>query len=87
LPEIPNENGCNENLEWPSSLPIFPVRICAGWQGPGAVRVRRLTVGRRQQQLLGDADQGELPHNGVDYPGQLATGRFSNAQNLADFIG
>lgn len=30
--------------------------------------------------------RANFPHNGVDYPGHLATGRFSNGQNLADFI-
>jgi len=31
--------------------------------------------------------RANFPHNGVDYPGHLATGRFSNGHNLADFIG
>lgn len=31
--------------------------------------------------------RANFPHNGVDYPGHLPTGRFSNGKNLADFIG
>ena len=31
--------------------------------------------------------RADFPHNGVDYPGHLATGRFSNGHNLADFVG
>ena len=27
------------------------------------------------------------PHNGVDYPGCKATGRFSNGKNFVDFLG
>ncbi|CAN6310338.1 unnamed protein product [Urochloa humidicola] len=30
--------------------------------------------------------RANFPHNGVDYPGHLATGRFSNGYNLADFM-
>nr|TKV92738.1 hypothetical protein SEVIR_9G179900v2 [Setaria viridis] len=33
-----------------------------------------------------DVGQTSFPHNGVDYPGHLATGRFSNGHNLADFM-
>lgn len=28
-----------------------------------------------------------FPHNGVDFPFQRATGRFSNGLNTADFLG
>lgn len=31
--------------------------------------------------------RANFPHNGVDYPEHLATGRFSNGYNLADFVG
>ncbi|XP_068655482.1 GDSL esterase/lipase At5g55050-like [Aristolochia californica] len=30
--------------------------------------------------------KANFPHNGVDYPGKKATGRFSNGRNSADFI-
>ncbi|XP_031114635.1 GDSL esterase/lipase At5g55050 [Ipomoea triloba] len=30
--------------------------------------------------------RADFPHNGVDYPGRKATGRFSNGNNSADFI-
>ncbi|CAI9784211.1 unnamed protein product [Fraxinus pennsylvanica] len=30
--------------------------------------------------------QADFPHNGVDYPGRIATGRFSNGKNSADFL-
>lgn len=30
--------------------------------------------------------KADFPHNGVDYPGQKATGRFSNGLNSADFL-
>jgi hypothetical protein len=31
--------------------------------------------------------KANFPHNGVDYPGGKATGRFSNGRNSADFLG
>lgn len=31
--------------------------------------------------------KADYPHNGVDYPGRKATGRFSNGKNAADFLG
>jgi hypothetical protein len=31
--------------------------------------------------------KANFPHNGVDYPGHKATGRFSNGKNFADFLG
>ena len=31
--------------------------------------------------------KANFPHNGVDYPGRKATGRFSNGKNFADFLG
>jgi hypothetical protein len=31
--------------------------------------------------------RADVPHNGIDYPGRQATGRFSNGKNCADFIG
>ncbi|CAN6282373.1 unnamed protein product [Urochloa humidicola] len=30
--------------------------------------------------------RADFPHNGVDYPGQQATGRFSNGHNFVDFL-
>ncbi|XP_078150030.1 GDSL esterase/lipase At5g55050-like [Carex rostrata] len=30
--------------------------------------------------------KANFPHNGVDYPGRRATGRFSNGKNFADFL-
>ncbi|KAM7498899.1 hypothetical protein LguiA_023313 [Lonicera macranthoides] len=30
--------------------------------------------------------KADFPHNGVDFPGQKATGRFSNGKNAADFL-
>ncbi|MQM23099.1 hypothetical protein Taro_056160 [Colocasia esculenta] len=30
--------------------------------------------------------KADFPHNGVDYPGRKATGRFSNGKNAADFL-
>ncbi|KAJ0983048.1 hypothetical protein J5N97_011303 [Dioscorea zingiberensis] len=30
--------------------------------------------------------KADFPHNGMDYPGHMATGRFSNGKNAADFI-
>ncbi|KAK6934475.1 GDSL lipase/esterase [Dillenia turbinata] len=30
--------------------------------------------------------KADFPHNGVDYPGQKATGRFCNGKNAADFL-
>lgn len=30
--------------------------------------------------------KANYPHNGIDYPGKKATGRFSNGKNAADFI-
>uniref|UniRef100_A0A1D1ZGL7 GDSL esterase/lipase At5g55050 n=1 Tax=Anthurium amnicola TaxID=1678845 RepID=A0A1D1ZGL7_9ARAE len=30
--------------------------------------------------------KADFPHNGVDYPGRKATGRFSNGKNTADFL-
>lgn len=31
--------------------------------------------------------RADFPHNGVDYPGNKATGRFSNGKNFPDFLG
>ncbi|KAK6946927.1 GDSL lipase/esterase [Dillenia turbinata] len=31
-------------------------------------------------------DKADFPYNGIDYPGQKATGRFSNGKNAADFL-
>lgn len=31
--------------------------------------------------------KADFPHNGVDFPGRKATGRFSNGENAADFLG
>jgi hypothetical protein len=31
--------------------------------------------------------KADFPHNGIDYPGQKATGRFSNGKNSVDFLG
>lgn len=31
--------------------------------------------------------QANYPPNGIDYPGGIPTGRFSNGRNLADFLG
>lgn len=31
--------------------------------------------------------KADFPHNGIDYPGKKATGRFSNGYNFADFMG
>ena len=31
--------------------------------------------------------KADFPHNGVDYRGGKATGRFSNGKNSADFLG
>ncbi|KAK4484816.1 hypothetical protein RD792_007414 [Penstemon davidsonii] len=30
--------------------------------------------------------KADIPFNGIDYPGQKATGRFSNGKNAADFL-
>lgn len=30
--------------------------------------------------------RADFPHNGIDYPGRKATGRFSNGKNSADFL-
>ncbi|KAL6222202.1 hypothetical protein ACLB2K_005594 [Fragaria x ananassa] len=30
--------------------------------------------------------RADMPHNGIDYPGSKATGRFSNGHNVADFL-
>ncbi|XP_066369059.1 GDSL esterase/lipase At1g71250-like isoform X2 [Miscanthus floridulus] len=30
--------------------------------------------------------RADFPHNGVDYPGHVATGRFSNGYNFVDFL-
>ncbi|OAY68084.1 GDSL esterase/lipase [Ananas comosus] len=30
--------------------------------------------------------KADFPHNGVDYPGRKATGRFGNGKNSADFL-
>lgn len=31
--------------------------------------------------------RADFAHNGIDYPGQKATGRFSNGKNSVDFLG
>ena len=31
--------------------------------------------------------KADFSHNGMDYPGGVATGRFSNGKNSADFLG
>jgi hypothetical protein len=31
--------------------------------------------------------RANFPRNGIDYPGQQATGRFSNGHNFVDFLG
>ena len=31
--------------------------------------------------------RANFPHNGIDYPNGISTGRFSNGKNIADFIG
>jgi len=31
--------------------------------------------------------KADFPHNGIDYPGKKATGRFSNGKNSVDFLG
>lgn len=31
--------------------------------------------------------KANLPHNGIDYPGGMPTGRFSNGKNPADLLG
>ncbi|KAL2496399.1 GDSL esterase/lipase [Forsythia ovata] len=30
--------------------------------------------------------RADIPHNGIDYPGRIPTGRFSNGNNSADFL-
>ncbi|EEC75630.1 hypothetical protein OsI_12365 [Oryza sativa Indica Group] len=30
--------------------------------------------------------KADFPHNGIDYPGGKATGRFSNGKNFPDFL-
>ncbi|CAI0468977.1 unnamed protein product [Linum tenue] len=37
--------------------------------------------------LTGSVDRADFPHNGIDFPGSKATGRFSNGHNIADFLG
>jgi len=38
--------------------------------------------------LLGPAvDRANHPYNGVDFPGSIPTGRFSNGYNIADYVG
>jgi phospholipase/lecithinase/hemolysin len=32
-------------------------------------------------------DKANFPYNGIDFPGKLATGRFSNGFNGVDYIG
>ncbi|CAI0407887.1 unnamed protein product [Linum tenue] len=36
--------------------------------------------------LTGSVDRADFPHNGIDFPGSKATGRFSNGYNIADFL-
>ncbi|CAI0468973.1 unnamed protein product [Linum tenue] len=36
--------------------------------------------------LTGSVDRADFPHNGIDFPGSKATGRFSNGHNIADFL-
>lgn len=43
-------------------------------------------VGNNNQLKLA-LDKANFPHNGIDYAGQKATGRFSNGMNSADFLG
>jgi hypothetical protein len=31
--------------------------------------------------------RADFPHNGIDFPGRKATGRFSNGKNSVDFLG
>ena len=31
--------------------------------------------------------RADFPHNGIDFPGGKATGRFSNGKNSVDFLG
>ncbi|CAN6457482.1 unnamed protein product [Victoria cruziana] len=42
-------------------------------------------VGNNNQLKLA-LDKANFPHNGIDYAGQKATGRFSNGMNSADFL-
>jgi hypothetical protein len=38
--------------------------------------------------LLGPAvDRANHPHNGIDFPASIPTGRFSNGYNIADYVG
>ncbi|CAN1276264.1 GDSL esterase/lipase At5g55050 [Linum perenne] len=36
--------------------------------------------------LSGSVDRADFPHNGIDFPGSKATGRFGNGLNIADFL-
>jgi hypothetical protein len=33
------------------------------------------------------ADRANHPYNGIDFPGSIPTGRFSNGYNIADYVG
>ena len=33
------------------------------------------------------ADKANYPYNGIDFPGSIPTGRFSNGFNIADYVG
>ncbi|GMP65319.1 hypothetical protein CsSME_00026165 [Camellia sinensis var. sinensis] len=32
-------------------------------------------------------NKADFPHNGIDFPGKIPTGRFSNGHNFADLLG
>ncbi|CAN1137492.1 GDSL esterase/lipase At5g55050 [Linum perenne] len=40
-----------------------------------------------ENNYLNTTAKGNQPFNGIDFPGAVATGRFSNGRNLADAVG
>uniref|UniRef100_A0A0D9WU98 GDSL esterase/lipase n=1 Tax=Leersia perrieri TaxID=77586 RepID=A0A0D9WU98_9ORYZ len=67
---------------------IFQVQLSSGQQRQvAAVYVLGdSTVDVGNNNYLQNAFKGNMPYYGIDYPGSIPTGRYSNGYNVADFI-
>ncbi|KAK4752490.1 hypothetical protein SAY87_021288 [Trapa incisa] len=72
------------------SLLVFPIFQASWSQGQAVPAIfvfgdSFVDVGNNNYLPLSLA-KANFPHNGIDFPAHIATGRFSNGKNIADFI-
>jgi phospholipase/lecithinase/hemolysin len=79
-------------------LPCLVICMQAALIGTGAVCGARppamyvfgssiLDVGNNNYLRGAAVGRANSPYNGVDFPGSIPTGRFSNGYNIADYVG